>query len=130
MAPPGERRGWSGDRHAACRLEVLERLLAMGEVLNRLPRVAQGILACPTDEALGRAVVHAKAQDFLHLVLLIAHKGVNARRWFLRSVRPLPKPPQAVDVELVHDLPGGGQLELIRVGGRLCQHSERANPAG
>ena len=51
----------------------------MGEVLNRLPRVARGVLAGSTDEALGRAEVHAEAQDFLHLALLIARKGVNAR---------------------------------------------------
>ena len=71
-----------GDRHAACHLEVLECLLAMGEVLNWLPRVARGVLAGPTDEALGRAVVHAEAQDFLHFAFFIARKGVNARGWF------------------------------------------------
>ena len=65
-----------GDRDTSCSLEVLERLLAMGEVLNWLPRVARGVLACPTDEALGSAVEHAEAQDFLHLALLIARKGV------------------------------------------------------
>ena len=79
---------------------------------------------------MGRAVVHVEAQDFLPLALLIARKGVNAQGWFLRSVWPLPKPLQAVDVELVHDLSGGGQLEPIRVWGSLCQHSEQANPAG
>ena len=66
------------DRHAACLLEVLERLIAMGEVLNRLPPVARGVLACPLDEALGRSVVHAEAQDFLHLSLLVSCKGFNA----------------------------------------------------
>jgi hypothetical protein len=96
-----------GDRHAACRLEVLECLLALGEVLHRLPRVARGVLAGPPDEAVGRAVVHAEAQDFLHLALLVARKGVNAWGRFWRSVRSLPKPPQPVDVELVHYLPGG-----------------------
>ena len=119
-----------GDLHAACRLEVLKHLLAMGEVLNLLPRVARGVLASPTDEALGHAIVHAEAQDFLHLALLIARKGVNARGWFLCSVLSLPKPQQMVDVELVHNLPDGGQLEPIRVGGSLCQHSEQANLAG
>ena len=91
----------------------------MGEVLHRLPRVARGVLAGPTDEALGLTVVHVEAQDFLHLALLIARKGVNAWGWFLCSVLLLPKPQQTVDIELVHYLPGGGQLELIRIGGSL-----------
>ena len=64
----------------------------MGEVLNRLPRVARGVLACPPDEALGRAIVHAESQDFLHLALLVARKGVNAWGLFWRSVLSLPKP--------------------------------------
>ena len=94
-----------GDSHATCRLEVLECLLGMGEVLNRLPRVARGVLASPTDDALGSTIVHAEAQDFLHLALLIARMGVIARAWFSRSVRLLPKQQQEVNVELVHDLP-------------------------
>ena len=39
------------------------------------------------DEALGNTIVHKEAQDFLHLALLIASKGVNELGWFLRQLQ-------------------------------------------
>ena len=74
-----------------CHLKVLEHLLAMGEVLNLLPRITSGVLASPVDEALGCTVVHAEAQDFLHLALFVTREGVNAQGWLWSSVLPLPK---------------------------------------
>ena len=100
--------------------------LAVGQVVERLPRVARRIHACPAHKYVRPVIVNFKLEQLLHLVLGHAVRASRLRWWAsiqvaAEAVRSSEVLAQAFDVELGEYAPHRGDVEPARI---LCSARE------
>ena len=111
-------------------LEGSNCVLAAGQVVERLTRVARCVQACPAHKYVRPTIAHFKLEQ---LLLLVLGHAVRAGRWrwwagirvAAEAVRSSEVGAQAFDFELGEDAPRRGNVERV-----LVWRSAREDPEG